>query len=178
MEIASLIVAHLRQRRVADKLLDAAAWLGARTGKAYGERHTARAMPQENVELLRRLFELFSERELDVNAVLELVGPDIVWEVRSDFPDAGIYTGHEGFRRLHAAFDEVVDETWYQPLEYIPTGNQVVVPLRWGGLGLGSRAAFAAREETWIFTLRDGRIRHVREYATKNEALEAVGLRE
>ena len=139
---------------------------------------TGRAMSQENVELLRRLFELFSEREVDLKAVLELVGPDIVWEIRSDFPDAGIYTGHEGFRQLHATFDEVVDETWYLPLEFIPTGNQVVVPLRWGGLGFGSRAAFAAREETWVFTLRDGRIRQVREYATKQEALEAAGLRE
>ena len=72
-------------------------------------------MSQENVELLRHLFELFSEREVDVNAVLELVAPDIVWEVRSDFSDTAIYTGREGFRRLHAAFDEVVDETWYLP---------------------------------------------------------------
>jgi ketosteroid isomerase-like protein len=131
---------------------------------------------KQNVELLRRLFELFSERELDLEAALELIDPDVVWEVRSDFPDAGIYRGHEGFRRLNAAFAEVVDETWYRPLEYIPTGDQVVVPLRWGGLGLGSRAAFAAREETWVVTLRDGRIRRVREYATKVEALEAVGL--
>lgn len=128
--------------------------------------------------LLGRLFELFSEREVDLDAILELLGPDVVWEVRTDFPDAGIYRGHEGFRRLHAAFEEVVDETWYRPLEYIPAGDQVVVPLRWGGLGLGSRAAFAAREETWVVTLRDGRIRHVREYATKEEALEAAGLRE
>jgi ketosteroid isomerase-like protein len=124
------------------------------------------------------LFDLFSERDMDLNAVLELVGPDVVWEVRSDFPDAGTYTGHEGFLRLRAAFDEVVDETWYRPLEYIPSGDQVVVPLRWGGLGLGSRAAFAAREETWVFTMRDGRIRHVREFATKREALEATGLPE
>jgi ketosteroid isomerase-like protein len=135
-------------------------------------------MSNENVEVLRRLFELFSEREVDVNAVLELVSPDVVWEVRSDFPDAAIYTGHEGFRRLHAAFGEVVDQTWYRPREYVATGNQVVVPLRWGGLGLGSRAAFTAREETWVVTLRDGRICHVREYATKNEALEAARLEE
>ena len=94
-------------------------------------------MSQADVELLCRMFELFSERENDWDALFELVGPDIVWEVRSDFPDAGIYTGHEGFRRLNAAFDEVVDETWYVPLEYIPTGNQVVVPIRWGGMGLG-----------------------------------------
>jgi ketosteroid isomerase-like protein len=136
-------------------------------------------MSQANVELLRRLFELFSEREQDWEALWELVGPDIVWEVRSDFPDAGVYAGHEGIRRLSAAFDEAVEKTWYRPLEYIHVGTHVVVvPLRWGGVGIGSGAAFAEREETWVFTLRDGRICHVKEYGTKKQALEAVGLPE
>ena len=135
-------------------------------------------MSQENVELLRRLFELFSDQEMDWDAVFQLLDPDIVWEVRSDFPDAGVYSGHEGVRQLSESFDQAVEQTWYRPLEYIDTGNRVVVPLRWGGLGIGSGAAFAAREETWVFTLRDGRIRHVSEYATRSEALEAVGTRE
>jgi len=135
-------------------------------------------MPQENVERLGRLFELFSEVELNWEAMSELVDPDIVWEVRSDFPDAGVYTGYEGLRRLNDAFDDVVEETWYRPLEYIATGSHVVVPLRWGGRGKGSRTPFAEREETWVLTLRDGRIGRVREFATKREALEAVGLRE
>jgi ketosteroid isomerase-like protein len=135
-------------------------------------------MSQENVELLGRMFELFSERELDWDALFELLGPDIVWEVRADFPDAGVYTGYDGIRRLSDVFDEAVGATWYRPLEYIHVGSRVVVPLRWGGLGIGSGAAFAEREETWVFTLRDGRIRHVREYGTKQAALEAVGLSE
>jgi ketosteroid isomerase-like protein len=136
-------------------------------------------MSQESVELLGRLFALFSsEEDLDWDALSDLVAPDIVWEVRSDFPDAGIYRGYAGMRRLSTAFDEVVEKTWYRPLEYIHTGGHVVVPLRWGGLGIGSGAAFAEREETWVFTLRDRKIRHVREYATKEEALEAVGLRD
>jgi hypothetical protein len=60
-------------------------------------------------ELLRRMLELLSERDLDWDAIFELVGPNVVWEVRSDFPDAGIYTGYEGMRRLSAAFDDVVE---------------------------------------------------------------------
>jgi ketosteroid isomerase-like protein len=131
-------------------------------------------MAHSVVEVLRRLFELFSERTLDWDAVFALVHPNVVWEVRSDFPDAGIYTGYEGIRRLSATFDEVVEDTWYQPLEYIRVGSHVVVPLRWGGLGIGSGATFAEREETWVFTLRDGKILHVREYATKKEAIEAA----
>ena len=110
------------------------------------------------------MFALLSEEDMDWGAVSEVLAPDIVWEVRADFPDAGIYTGYDEIRRLSAAFDEVFEKTRYRPLEYIHTGGHVVVPLRLGGLGVGSGAAFAAREETWVFTLRDRKIRHVKEY--------------
>jgi ketosteroid isomerase-like protein len=133
----------------------------------------------ENVEQrLGRVFELFTEADLDWDVLSELVDPEIVWEVRSDFPDAGVYRGYDGLRQLSDAFDDVVEATWYRPLEFIEADDAVVVPLRWGGRGKGSQTPFAEREETWVFTLRDGRIRRVREYATKRAALEAVGLGE
>jgi ketosteroid isomerase-like protein len=135
-------------------------------------------MPEENVQRLGRLFELMSEPEIDWEALHELVDPDIVWEVRSDFPDAAVYRGYDGLRRWSDAFDEVMEQTWYRPLEYIQTGSHVVVPLRWGGRGKGGQTPFAEHEETWVLTLRDGRISRVREYATKQDALEAVGLPE
>ena len=59
-----------------------------------------------------------------------------------------------------------------------PDECHVVVPLRWGGRGKGSQTPFAEHEETWVLTLRAGRISRVTEYATKHAALEAVGLRE
>jgi ketosteroid isomerase-like protein len=135
-------------------------------------------MAEENVERLSRVFELFTEPDVDWEALSEFVDPGVVWEVRSDFPDAGVYTGYDGLRRLSDAFDDVMEQTWYRPLEYIQTENHVVVPLRWGGRGKGSHTPFAEREETWVLTLRDGRISRVREYATKQDALEAVGLGE
>ena len=54
------------------------------------------------------MFALLSEEDMDWDAVSEVLAPDIVWEVRADFPDAGIYRGYDGMRRLSAAFDEVV----------------------------------------------------------------------
>jgi ketosteroid isomerase-like protein len=132
-------------------------------------------MQRDGLDVLRRLFELFCQREMDWDAVAEIVDPDIVWEVRADFPDAGVYTGVAGMRELSDAFDEAVEQTWYRPLEFIEAGDRMVVPLRWGGLGVGSGAAFAEREETWVFGLRDGRIRHVAEYASREAALEAAG---
>jgi ketosteroid isomerase-like protein len=135
-------------------------------------------MSEDNEQRLGRVFELLSEPKVNWDALCELLDPDIVWEVRSDFPDASVYRGYDGLRRFSDAFDDVVEQTWYRPLEYIQTGSDVVVPLRWGGRGKGGQTPFAEREETWVLTLRDGRISRVREYATKREALEAVGLRD
>ena len=138
-------------------------------------------MSQENVELVRRAFEASrgsDQREEDPEAILEFLDPGVVWEVRSDLPDAETYTGHEGMRRLFATFREVLDETWYRPMDFIDAGDRVVVPLRWGGRGRASGVEIAEPEETWVFTLRDGKVVHVKEYASKNAALEAAGLQE
>jgi ketosteroid isomerase-like protein len=139
-------------------------------------------MSEENVEIVRRAFEASrrpDQREGDdPEAIFEFLDPTIVWEVRPDFPDAETYTGYEGMRRLFATFREALDETWYRPLEFIDGGDQIVVPIRWGGRGRGSGIEIAESEEFWVFTLRDGKIVHVKEYADRNPALEAAGLSE
>jgi ketosteroid isomerase-like protein len=138
-------------------------------------------MSEENVEIVRRSFEAnrrSGQREDDPEAVFEFLDPAIVWEVRADLPDAETYVGYEGMRRLFMAFREVLDETWYRPIEFIDAGDRVIVPLLWGGRGRASGVEMTEREETWVFTLRDCKIVHVKEFATKNAALEAAGLRE
>jgi ketosteroid isomerase-like protein len=140
------------------------------------ERDTAPAMSHENVEIVRGLFEAF-QRESGAQSVIAALDPAIVWQVRSDLPDAQTYTGHEGFRRLLGTFEEVLDESWYQPVQLLEAGDQVVVSLRWGGLGKASGVA-GELEETWVFTLCDGKVTHVKEFATRSAALEAAGLRE
>jgi ketosteroid isomerase-like protein len=133
-------------------------------------------MSEENVEIVRGLFEAF-QGAADPEAIIAALDPAIVWQVRSDLPDAQTYTGHEGFRGLLDAFEEVLDESWYQPLEFLEAGDQVIVPLRWGGRGKASGVA-GELEETWVFTLSDGKVTHVEEFTTRSAALEAAGLRE
>jgi ketosteroid isomerase-like protein len=133
-------------------------------------------MSQENVEIVRGVFDAF-RHEPDAEAIIAALDPAIVWQVRSDLPDAQTYMGHEGFRRLFGAFEEVLDDSWYQPVELLEADDQVVVPLRWGGRGKASGVA-SELEETWVFTLRGGKVTHVKEFATRSAALEAAGLRE
>jgi ketosteroid isomerase-like protein len=91
-------------------------------------------------------------------------------------PPRHTYRGHDGIRELFATFDDALDDQWYTPQEFIPAGALVVVPLRWGGRGKTSGAIVEERDETWVLTVEDGVITHVREYATREAALEAAGL--
>jgi ketosteroid isomerase-like protein len=115
-------------------------------------------MSTESVEVVRAAFEAWRR---EGNGLLDFLSDEIEWEVRPELPDAGRYKGHDGFRRLSARFDEVMDDMWFRPSAFIAAGeSQVVVPLRWGGRGKGS-----------------GLITSVKEFATREVARQARGLR-
>jgi hypothetical protein len=79
-------------------------------------------------------------------------------------------------QELFATFEDALEVQWYSPREFIPVGDLVVVPLRWGGRGKRSGVTVEEREETWVFSVQHGAITQVREYATKEAAFEAAGL--
>jgi ketosteroid isomerase-like protein len=132
-------------------------------------------MSEENVEVVRDYFQARNQKGRE--GVFDFLAPDVEWHARSDLPDAEIYRGHDGVRSLFGRFRDVMDEMWFQPDDFILAGEQVVVPLRWGGRGKGSGARFEERE-AWVFTVSDGAITRVIEYTTKKAALEAADLSE
>jgi ketosteroid isomerase-like protein len=131
-------------------------------------------MSEESVEVVRAAFEAWRGGG---SQLLEFLSEDVDWEVRPDLPDAGRYRGHDGFRKLAARFDDVMQNMWFRPQELIAVGeNQVVVPLTWGGRGKGSGLSFEERAETWVFTVSGGKITRVKEFATREQALTATPL--
>jgi ketosteroid isomerase-like protein len=129
-------------------------------------------MSDESVDVVRAAFEAWRGGG---ESLLAFLSEEIDWEVRPDLPDAGRYRGHDGFRRLSARFDDVMEDMWFRPEELIAVGDdQVVVPLRWGGRGKGSGLSFEERAETWVFTVSGGKITRVKEFATRERALTAV----
>src|SRR6188472_2526931 len=60
-------------------------------------RDTARAMSQENVEIVRGVYDGWVDG--DVTRALKYLDPEVVWEAIADAPDAGTYRGHAGVRR-------------------------------------------------------------------------------
>jgi ketosteroid isomerase-like protein len=68
-------------------------------------------MSRENVELMRRGLDAYNRR--DVEAMLELVDPDVEWYAALDVllgGDETVYRGYEGIRALFATIDETFSE--------------------------------------------------------------------
>lgn len=131
-------------------------------------------MSQEAVEIVRAGFEAWKSRS---TGLFDLFAEDIEWEVRPDLPDAATYRGLEGVQELLSQFMAVMGDMWFEPEDLIEAGeDQVVVPLRWGGTGKASGAPFEEQKETWVFTVRDGKVTRIKEFATREEAFKAAGL--
>ena len=94
-----------------------------------------------------------------------------------DEPITRPYRGHDGYRRLIAEAREAVPDIQTEIEELFVVEDRVVVCVRFWGRGRDSGAPVEIRE-THVARLRDGKIIEVREYRHKDDALEAVGLRE
>ncbi len=65
----------------------------------------------------------------------------------------------------------------YEPQEFIPVGaDQVVVPQRIVSVGRAGVEVVARTAN--LFTLGDGKVTHLKNFQTKDDALDAAGLRE
>ena len=134
-------------------------------------------MSQENVEIVRRSTDAYNRRDLD--GIVENWAPDAVvdWSNSRGF-DAGVYRGHGEIRafvqRFLAAFEEVRIDIVDGPIEVedglLITENVAYLRGR-DGIEVQARSA-------WLITIRDGEQTSLTLYQSKQEALEAAGLRE
>jgi uncharacterized protein len=132
-------------------------------------------MSQDDVAAVRRAYETFNTG--DLGAWLALFDPDVVWHASEDNPDADIYHGHDGLAALFVTWQEMFEELRVEPYEFIDADDYVIVSARVRGRGAGSGAEIDM-PSTWVWRLRDGKTIEGWEHRTKEQALEALGLRE
>jgi ketosteroid isomerase-like protein len=131
-------------------------------------------MSQENVEVVRGVIEAYNAG--DWPRYFSRLDPGIEWWDREDDPGATVHRGHEGVRAFLAELGEAA-ELRVDAKEFVDAGDYVVVCLRLYGRGKGSGAGFE-EHEVHALRLRNGKVVETREYRTKAQALEAVGLSE
>jgi ketosteroid isomerase-like protein len=135
-------------------------------------------MSQENVEIVRRLYAHWGHDAFQVHdESWELLDPAVEWDVSRRTFDPAIYHGHAGVREFVASLREVWESARIVPLEYIPEGEVVVVPVRLEMVSrTDSQAVTANAAHVW--TLSGGKVVRHRVFQTRAEALEAAGLQE
>jgi ketosteroid isomerase-like protein len=132
-------------------------------------------MSQENVELARRGYELFNAR--DLTAFFDVFDSDLVYRNRTDEPDARVYHGLEDFKGYVATWLDTFDDLRFEVHEVVNLGDRVVVVTDLLGRGRETGADVRGAY-VFLWAIREGRAVDIREYSTKEEALEAARLSE
>src|SRR5262245_37024691 len=138
-------------------------------------RDTARAMSQENVEVVREMYADFALGGWD--AVLTHLSPQVVWEVDPRHPKAGTYRGLEAYRAFLAELEEPFEETSVEAERFFDLGDRVLAFLKVRRRPRGSTAEMEIHVAA-VWLLKDGQPVWGRFFANRAEALEAVGLPE
>jgi ketosteroid isomerase-like protein len=133
-------------------------------------------MSQENVEIVRDAFQTFGAEGID--AALSFFSPDFVWYPTDRWLERSAYRGHDGMRRLEAAFSENFDDFRYEVRGIRDAQDRVVALIDMIGRIKHSGAEVTQRLGFVVSGFHDGTFREVRAFPSWHEALEAVGLSE
>ena len=132
-------------------------------------------MSQENVEIVRRYFAEWNEGEIAAGSDWD---PDIVWEEATAFPDHAVVRGREAVAERLRERGRAIGRMLITVDALTPVGQDgVLAELEVRGSGQASGVE-VSRVWFQIATVRGGVITRMQEFATKEEALEAVGLSE
>ena len=129
-------------------------------------------MSQANVDFMRQAFRTFADG--DLVALAGLLHPEVDWKAVEDpVPTRGL----DGVLASLAAWFEVWEETHVELEDLIDAGPSVVAIVTLRGRHAGSTTEVSQRFFQ-VWTVRDEQIVAFREYKTRTEAFEAVGLPE
>jgi ketosteroid isomerase-like protein len=137
------------------------------------------AMSQENVEVVRRHYSSAALDEAELQRLYdEFWHPDIEYRAAEGaLDDVGVMRGRDAVRAYVADWLGMFDGLRFELAGLDDAGDQIVATVRMSGRakqsGVDTELRFAI-----ALTIRDGKCIRGREYWTREEALEAVGLRE
>jgi uncharacterized protein len=131
-------------------------------------------MSEESVDVARKGYEAFRRRGVD--GILEFLDPEIEWRAWSRFArEPNVVRGHDGVRQLFSVYEENFTDLRAEPLEFIDSGDQIVVPFRLSGREKGTGEEMQM-ELFHVWTVAGGRAVEVQVYESRRDALKAVGL--
>ena len=148
-------------------------WRPARGLARYCE-----VMSNENVEIVRRLWEAADRR--DTAAVLALYDPDVELD-GTGFPlvaqEGAVYRGHEGLKKLFAEWRETWRDAEARLDEIIDAGDRVISIYTYSAHGRASGTPIKEEFAT-VSTIASGKVVRVQWFVGREAALKDAGLQE
>jgi ketosteroid isomerase-like protein len=135
-------------------------------------------MSQENVENVRRVYELF--RRGDYRAALAYFDPDVQTIEPHGMPGGATYFGHAGLAEAFFHFTDAWASYTVEIEQLTEAGDRVVAVARYHATGRES-GVVVETTVAHVYAFEDGRIARWEMFNTRDEALEALeaaGLRE
>jgi ketosteroid isomerase-like protein len=133
-------------------------------------------MSQENVELVRGMFERIGSHGENPAALYEVLDDEVIWDGTAlDLPGFGVGRGHQGVREWWDRWLDTWEQWEYRPERFVDAGDRVVVVVRQRVRGKGSGVQ-VDQGHAQVWTIRDGRAIRIDLHPTTQLALEAVGL--
>jgi ketosteroid isomerase-like protein len=130
-------------------------------------------MSQENVELVRRQYELMDRG--DLAAAMERIAPDFELDLSSLYPDAPILRGLDELLRWFYSGPWGGSARLEAERFFDVDAERVLVFVRVTATGEGSGVPVKLRDAHEL-TIRDGLLVRCKVHADRDEALEAAGL--
>jgi len=110
-------------------------------------------MSQENIEIMRAAFEAWNG---DMDALREMLAPDMIARTPEGWPEPGPYVGREAWMHQLGQMRETWDADALQPISgFLDVGDRVVVRFIWRGAGHGLELNM---ELTGVYTVRERKI--------------------
>jgi ketosteroid isomerase-like protein len=130
---------------------------------------------KSSVELLRRFYEYFNQRDLD--AVLELCAPEVeVYKNPEVVEMVGAFTprGQERVAQYLRGWLDSWDAYLARPQEFLESGKEVVALVHLRARGKGSQFEIEA-DMADVFSVHKGKIVMLQLYVQREDALKAIG---
>jgi ketosteroid isomerase-like protein len=132
-------------------------------------------MSQENVEIVRRIYDEYVDRP---EAVRELYHPDYETDVTDVAPDIGVIRGFDAANEAFRPYFETFEDFYVEIEEVIHADEEhVVIEVHDGGRMRGSDSE-VRNHRFHVYAFRDGKVVRFSSHLDRNQALEAAGVRE
>jgi uncharacterized protein len=128
-------------------------------------------MRPEDIEALQHGYRAWNRGELD--AVIDLVDPDLEWSPGADSPEGGVFTGRDGFVSFVRSWAESFEDFRLEPEEISAEGEHAIVTVRQSGRGRGSGIELDIGT-IHVWHIRDGVALAWSAYRSKAEAQGAI----